>query len=140
MNLKNLEKMKELHRPEFNDLFTKNKMDFLENAWKHKLQTMEEYGNRKMKSPVPSAKRDSKIPGLNILNRRRTSIFNTEIIDIERIFMDENTNLDDLQHSSSCIDSEDRDPDFKKKEKKIKKDPKNHLDKSIVINKEALLN
>jgi hypothetical protein len=30
----------------FDDLFTKNKMDFLENAWKHKLATMEEYGKK----------------------------------------------------------------------------------------------
>jgi hypothetical protein len=70
-------------------------------------------------------------------------LFNTEIIDIDRIFVDENTTIEDLQHSSSCLSGSDEgDKDCKKPSKKEKnKDPKKDgHDHSIVINKEALLN
>ena len=34
--------MKGLYSSEFDDLFMKDKMDFLKNAWKHKLHIMNE--------------------------------------------------------------------------------------------------
>lgn len=34
--------MKEQFKPEFNDLFERNNLDFLEKAWKHKIHIVEE--------------------------------------------------------------------------------------------------
>ena len=128
--------MKELHRPEFDDLYTKNKLDFLKNAWKHKLDTTEQV-QTSHKKPSVSAKRDSKIPGLNILSRKNScSHIFTKIIDIDKLHNIDGGDhiIDSLMNSSEESESDDKNQDHPQRKDSI------HMDKSIIIDKETLLN